>query len=103
MSSKIAGDDNFDSGVASRSWVDEKANRASGVTYTNNAPYELQLAVQLLEGGAGSNTIEVDGAIIFADGSSGQSNFFTLNIPSGSTYEVTLSATGAIERWYELA
>jgi len=97
-------------GGAGYAWVNETANRAAGVTYTNTTGKPIEIAISWINiataGGVGMNII-IDGLIftcVVPGASLAANNAANVNsmvIPSGSTYRVDL-ITSSINRWYEL-
>ena len=96
-------------GGAGYAWVDETANRASGVTYTNTTGHPIVVCVSSKYGTNATVqiTFYVNGQIIISNTMYGQvlnektgKNSVTVIIPNGATYKSTL--TQAILYWSEL-
>lgn len=89
-----------------QSWTDVSGSRSSGVTYTNSTGAPIMVAITV--GTSSSNnsyTFEIDGVtLITGINSAANTNYaypFSLIIPAGSTYELTVT-TGTIDSWFEL-
>jgi len=83
-------------------WVDETANRAKGVTYTNTAGKPILLSIAVLATTNTGFTLSVDGIIVY--NSTTYTDFRTnlvCIVPNGSTYTIS-DSTYNIEQWYEL-
>jgi hypothetical protein len=102
-----AGDDpRFDAGFgAGQTWQNVKANRASGVTYTNSSGKTIAVAIST-RNGATVSTATVDAIVVsaFTPNNSGTilSSIFFL-VPNGSTYAISSGASlaGTDTSWVE--
>ncbi len=105
MVSRVRGDDDFDSAIASRAYVNETANRALSTTYTNNEPVPIDVIIRV-QGSATSLVASffVAGAVVgnFTITGSNQVGTFTATVPVGNQVRVTTNAGHTLVSWFEL-
>ncbi len=78
-------------------WIDEKANRVAGTTYTNTTGKPMYLSIY--SNGTGNSGIVVDGVRVAQTYIDQTANVECI-IPSGSTY--SLDAANNLYYWFEL-
>lgn len=106
MSSKIAGDDNFDSAEVigqNQAWVEVTGSRSQGVLYTNDTGRPIMVALSYF-GTTGSGFFVIDGVNVLtlnAESSNPEVLQASAIVPAGSTYIAT--STGmTFTVWSEL-
>ena len=90
-------------GGAGYQWVDETANRAVNIVYTNTTGKPIVILISALVSAGYTFRIKIDGTIICQNESSGHIAMLSVIVPNNSTYELAPSTTtSTINYWFEL-
>lgn len=94
-------------GSVDRTWTDVTGSRTQGIVYTNSTGEDIEVLMTWRGGGSyGGYDVEIDGNLVsevqFTGPNTSYADAVSFIVPDSSTYEVSQSGSGALQKWWEL-